>query len=201
MSLTPAIRCHPLTNDRWEDFCAVMGKNGGFCGCWCMYWRLPRTEFEGPARKSLKARFDTVVKEGPPPGLLAYRGAAPVGWIQVGPRSATPNWNGPRRASAPVAPGETHDPKSWAISCFVVPKAHRRQGVATALLKDAIRYAKAQKAHALDACPVDAAEAANPASIFHGVASMFERAGFEEIARRRDNRPLMRLALRQGTDY
>jgi hypothetical protein len=32
-------------------------------------------------------------------------------------------------------------------------------------------------------------------SLFHGVASTFEKSGFVEIARRRDDRPLMRLAL------
>ncbi len=160
-----------------------------------MYWRLPRSQFEGPARKSLKDRFRAIVKEGPPPGLIAFRGYEPVGWIQAGPRRSTPNWNGVRRTSAPLAAQEADDPKIWAVSCFVVPRAHRGQGVATALLAGAINYARAQKARMLDACPVDVGAAANPASIYHGVVTMFEKAGFEEIARRRDNRPLMRLDL------
>ena len=159
-----------------------------------MYWRLPRTQFEGPARKSLKQKFRAIVKKSPP-GLIAYRGAAPVGWIQFGPRAATPNWNGARRTSAPVRADEAADPRVWAVNCFVVPREHRGEGVAAALLAGAINYARSRRAHKIDACPVETEDKANPASIYHGVASMFERAGFEEIARRRDNRPLMRLDL------
>lgn len=160
-----------------------------------MYWRLPRSQFEGPARKTLKNKFRAIVGKGPAPGLIAYRAGEPVGWIQVGPRAATPNWNGKRRMSAPVVADEAADPDVWAVSCFVVPRAHRGAGVATALLAGAIEYARSKKARAIDACPVETGGEANPASIYHGVASMFEKAGFAEIARRRDNRPLMRLDL------
>jgi predicted GNAT family acetyltransferase len=196
MAKAGAVICKPLTADRWDDFEKVMGPNGGFCGCWCMYWRLPRSDFEGPARKTLKRRFHTLVKKGPPPGVIAYRSGEPVGWVQVGPRANTPNWNGARRLSAPAVPADGDDPACWAISCFVVPRAHRGEGVANALLAGAVRYAKAKKARVIDACPVDISETANPASIYHGIASMFEKAGFEEIHRRRDNRPLMRLDFR-----
>jgi len=161
-----------------------------------MYWRLPRSQFEGPARKTLKGKFRAIVEKGPAPGLIAYRGTTPVGWIGVGPRAATANWNGARRMSAPVRAEDADDPKIWAISCFVVPRAERGAGVATVLLAGAVKYARSKKARAIDACPVETGDgASNPASIFHGVASMFEKAGFAEIARRRDNRPLMRLDL------
>ena len=29
---------------RWDDLLAVFGRQGGYSGCWCMYWRLKRTE-------------------------------------------------------------------------------------------------------------------------------------------------------------
>lgn len=144
----------------------------------------------------MKARFRRIVTKGPPPGLIAYRGEEPVGWVQAGPRRATPNWNGARRLSAPVDPADADDPGCWSINCFVVPRAHRDEGAATALLAGAIKYARARKARVIEACPVDVSGKANPVSIYHGVASMFGKAGFEEIARRRDNRPLMRLDLR-----
>jgi hypothetical protein len=47
----------------------------------------------------------------------------------------------------------------------------------------------------LDACPVDADANRPPVSLYHGVASTFRRAGFREVARRRPDRPLMRLRL------
>lgn len=169
-------------------------------GCWRMYWRAPREDFVGPGRKTMKARMRAIIRKGPPPGLIAYRGAEPVGWAQVGPRSATPNWNGARRLSAPPEPAEANDLKIWAINCFVVPRAHRGMGVATALVDGAIAFARKGRARFLDACPVEAKAGANPMSLYHGVSSMFERLGFAEIARR-DDRPLMRLDLRPRTDY
>jgi GNAT superfamily N-acetyltransferase len=167
-----------------------------------MYWRAPREDFIGPARKSMKARMRAVVRKGPPPGLIAYRGDTPVGWVQVGARRATPNWNGPRRLSAPLGALEADDSKIWAVNCFVVPRAYRGAGVAAALLEGAVRWARKNRARSIDGCPVETSDrVANPASIYHGVASMFERAGFEEIARRRADRPLMRLDLQSRTNY
>jgi GNAT superfamily N-acetyltransferase len=191
------IVCKPLTDEIWDDFCTVMGPTGGCWGCWCMYWRAPRADFVGPARKNFKTRFRALVKKGPSPGLVAYRGAAPVGWVQVGARAATPNWNGKRRLSAPLEAEDASDAKFWAINCFVVPREHRSSGVAGALLDGAIKWAKKNRARHLDACPVETGpKIANPASIYHGVASTFEKRGFAEIARRRADRPLMRLDLR-----
>jgi hypothetical protein len=46
---------------------------------------------------------------------------------------------------------------------------------------------------ALDACPVEAGADRPPSSLYHGLASTFRRAGFREVARRRADRPLMRL--------
>jgi GNAT superfamily N-acetyltransferase len=187
----------PLTKERWSDFEKIFGPSGGFWGCWCMYWRAPRDEFEGPERKTFKSRFKALVAKGPPPGLIAYAsGDEPVGWIQVGPRAGTPNWNGKRRLSAPVNEAEAEDPSVWGVNCFVVRPEWRGKGVARALVGGAVEWARKNRARALDACPVEIArEKKPPVSLYYGTASMFRRAGFREVARRRDNRPLMRLDL------
>ncbi|MEX0644510.1 MAG: GNAT family N-acetyltransferase, partial [Parvularculaceae bacterium] len=120
----------------------------------------------------------------------------PIGWAQVSPRPDVPNWNGPRRLSAPLDTAEAEDRGVWAINCFVVRRAWRGNGVSKALLAAAIAFAKKNGARALDACPVDVKkEKRPPVSIYHGTAAMFERAGFVEIARRRGDRPLVRLDL------
>ena len=145
----------------------------------------------GRARGSCSAR----VEAGPPPGLLAYRDGAPVGWVQVGPRADVPGWNGARRLTAPTAEAPAEDPRVWGISCFVTRAGCRRQGIATALLAGAVDWARQNGARVLDACPVDASADRPPISLYHGLASTFRRAGFREVARRRPDRPLMRLAL------
>lgn len=167
-----------------------------------MYWRAQRSDFVGPQRKTMKARFRRRVKAGPPPGLIAYAEGEPVGWLQVGPRADVPNWNGRRRLSAPLDEREAGDPSVWGVSCFVVRREWRGKGVSRALLAAALGWAQANGARCLDACPVEiAGEKKPPASLYHGTAEMFRRAGFEEIARRRDDRPLLRLDLAAGTQY
>ena len=190
----PEIRIAPLTPARWADLEIVFGDGRGACGhCWCMYWRMPRRDFEIGAgtRRLFRAR----VEAGPPPGLLAYRGGAPVGWVQVGPRADVPGWNGARRLTAPTAEAPADDPRVWGISCFVTKAGYRRQGIATALLAGAVDWTRQNGARVLDACPVDASASRPPISLYHGLASTFRRAGFREVARRRPDRPLMRLEL------
>lgn len=192
------VSVEPLTPERWDDLVVVFGAGRGVCSqCFCMYWRLPRQEFE----RSLHARrnerlFRARVVAGPPPGLIAYLDSEPVGWVQIGPRADVPNWNGPRRLTAATDDAPADDPAVWGISCFVTRSGYRERGISGALLDGAVRWAKSHGARVLDACPVDTGARRNPISLYHGVASLFERTGFREVARRRPDRPLMRLTLR-----
>jgi ribosomal protein S18 acetylase RimI-like enzyme len=110
---------------------------------------MPRREFEAAlgagTRRLLRARVDA----GPRPGLLAYRGGAPVGWVQVGPRADVPGWNGARRLTAPTADASADDPRVRGISCFVTKAGCRRQGIATALLAGALGRARESGARVL----------------------------------------------------
>jgi GNAT superfamily N-acetyltransferase len=139
----PEIRIAPLTPGRWTDLEIVFGDGRGACGnCWCMYWRLPRRDFEAALGAGTRQLFRARVEAGPPPGLLAYRGGVPVGWVQVGPRADVPGWNGARRLTAPTAEAPARDPRVWGISCFVSRAGCRRQGIATALLAGAVDWAR-----------------------------------------------------------
>ena len=192
----PEIQIAPLTPGRWADLENVFGDGRGACGhCWCMYWRMPRRDFEAAIGAGTRQLFRARVEAGPPPGLLAYRGGAAAGWVQVGPRADVPGWNGTRRLTAPTADAPADDPRVWGISCFVTKAGFRRQGIATALLAGAVDWAGQNGARVLDACPVDAGADRPPVSLYHGLASTFRRAGFREVARRRPDRPLMRLEL------
>jgi ribosomal protein S18 acetylase RimI-like enzyme len=85
------------------------------------------------------------------------------------------------------------DQPVWSIVCFVVPSEYRRQGVASALLAAAVRYARKCGATLLEAYPVDKAEPARDESFWFGTKSMFDAAGFQEVARRKPQRPIVRL--------
>src|SRR5688500_13383997 len=72
---------HPLTPDRWDDLVELFGpERGASCGCWCMWWRMPRAEWKIVPRDEKRDRFRAVVEAGPPPGVMAYLGEQPVGW-------------------------------------------------------------------------------------------------------------------------
>ncbi len=83
-------RILPLTPDRWEDFEHLFGPRGACAGCWCMYWKLPRKQFNlGQGDHNRLAQKD-IVSSGHIPGLIAYIDNSPVGWVAVEPRENYP---------------------------------------------------------------------------------------------------------------
>lgn len=182
----------PLTPERWSDFEAVFNAKGCSVarGCWCMYYRLsgPRGPVvDGMQRaRAWHARFRAVVAAGPPPGLLAYRGETPVGWVSLGPRE-----DFARLRRSPVLKAVDEQPV-WSIVCFVVPAQYRGRGVARALLAGAIAYAAQCGAQELEAYPVDKPEPSRDDAMWFGAKSMYDAAGFVEVARRKPHRPIVR---------
>ena len=137
-------------------------------------------------RRDLKAltRSDT------PPGLIGYRGKTPVGWISLGPREDF------RKLQRSIVMKPVDDEKVWSVICFVVPGENRRQGIAAGLLDGAIVYARKKRVRILEAYPVDRAGRSKDESLWFGTKAMFDAAGFREVARRKPQRPVMRLVLR-----
>lgn len=183
----------PLTPERWSDLEAIFNARGCSVArnCWCMYYRrsgargpLPRgTTYAQANRAELKALVDA----GEPPGLVAYRGKIPVGWVSLGPREQYA-----KLQRSPVMKAVDNQPV-WSIICFVVPPEYRGQGVAHALLRGAIAYARKRGAKLLEAYPVDKPGPSSNESMWFGAKSMYDRAGFEEVARRKPFRPIVRL--------
>jgi ribosomal protein S18 acetylase RimI-like enzyme len=133
------------------------------------------------------AGLKALVDAGNPPGLIGYRGKVPVGWVSIGPRAEYAKL----RRSPVMKPVD--DQPVWSIICFVVPSEYRGQGVARALLDGAIAYAKKQGATLLEAYPVDKPGRSNDDQMWFGAKSMYDSAGFEEVARRKPQRPIVRL--------
>ena len=183
----------PLTPERWPDLEALFHARGCSVarGCWCMYYRhsgergavSPGMTRAQANRADLKALVDA----GRPPGLIGYRGKTPVGWVSLGPRE-----DYAKLVRSPVMKAVDDQPV-WSIICFVVPSEHRGQGVAEALLQGAIAYARRQGATLLEAYPVDRQGRSSDDSMWFGSKAMYDRAGFEEVARRKPQRPVVRL--------
>ena len=174
---------HPLTPERLPALEDLFNTQGPVSRCWCMYWRIGDSYRKRPAKEN-KAAFSELVKNGPPPGLLAFDGDLAVGWCQLTPRDALPwldrAWRLKRVDDAPV----------WSISCFYIRKGYRKQGVTSALIAAAIETAKRAGAPALEAYPLDAD--LTPSSSHTGYLSAFKRAGFKVVARHVPPRPIIR---------
>jgi GNAT superfamily N-acetyltransferase len=188
------LEIHPLTPDRWDDLVELFDRPGDPRGCWCMFWRVRGRDFDKLWGEGAKAAFHQLVDQGPPPGLLAYRDGAPVGWCAVAPRDAYP------RVLRSRVIGPVDDaPACWAVVCFYVVRGERRGGVAAALLEAAVAFAADAGAAWVEGYPKDAQGAKRGANeLFVGSVSMFAEAGFEEVARNSPTRPVMRRAVGRG---
>lgn len=186
----------PLTVDRFADLAALFEQGGDPKWCWCTSFRRTGTEWQGSTPDANRALLRDLADRDPAPGLVAYRDGAAIGWVSLAPREDYARL----RASKVLAPVDERP--VWSIVCFVVARKARGQGVAAALLDAAIDYAKAHGATMLEAYPEDT-ETAGPLSaavLYKGTVPMFERAGFEVVARRQWNaatrvRPIVRLDL------
>lgn len=195
---TPPLVIRPLTPERWPDLEAVFGARGCSVArrCWCMYYRLSGGDAFGSMQggehaQSRKTQLQSLVEARRPPGLVGYRATdfAPVGWVSLGPRA-----DFARLVRSPVMKA-IDDRPVWSIVCFVVPSPLRGQGVARALLDGAVEYARLQGATVLEAYPVDRVEPSNAESMWFGAKTMYDQAGFREVARRKPERPVVRLEL------
>lgn len=191
-----ALTLRPLTPERFGDLEAIFNARGCSVarGCWCMYYRVSgKGSLMRPGEgqhTSSKAALKKLAAQDPPPGLIGYRGQTPVGWISLGPRA-----DYAKLAKSPVMKPVDAQPV-WSIVCFVVPSAHRGQGVARALLDAAVAWARQHGAKLVEAYPVDKRGRSADENMWFGAKSMFDAAGFREVARRKPARPIVRLPVR-----
>ena len=180
--------CYPLTEARWGDFELLFGLNGACGGCWCMFWRLPRKQFNAQKGDGNRAAMKALLESGTVPGLLGYIDDRPVGWCSLAPREQFPAL-ARSRVLQPV-----DDQPCWSVSCLFVHRAYRNKGVATLMLGAAIDYVKDKGVRFLEAYPVEpwVGKPIPAAFAWTGVPKVFAANGFVEVVRRSPTRPIMR---------
>ncbi|MGH2394355.1 MAG: GNAT family N-acetyltransferase [Candidatus Limnocylindria bacterium] len=198
--MTPDLEVHPLTRERLPDLAALFGQGGDPKWCWCAFFRVRGMTFQNASASENRAVLERGVDGlgGRAPGLIAYRDGEAIGWVSLGPREDYERL----QHSKILAPID--DKAVWSIVCFVVGRRARGQGVASALLEAAVQYAREHGATLLEGYPVETDGGRIPsANAFKGTLSMFERAGFKVVERRRWNRttpvrPIVRRRVRPG---
>lgn len=191
---TGDLRVVPAQEAPFADVEAVFGTRGDPAHCWCQWYKIPGPDWRGIGDEALRDRLAAqLAAPDSGPGLLAYEGDTPVGWCAVEPRSNLVRVPRTRIITGGTQHPDFDDPSIWAVTCFVIPRAHRRKGVARALAAAAVEFARDHGARVLEGYAVDvsARPGAPAADLFHGTMSMFEKAGFVEVARPRPDRVVM----------
>jgi len=173
---------------RWDDVAEVMGENGGYSGCWCMFWRLDNQEIHTKTASDNRAALREMIAAGQPIGLLLYQDDQPAGWCQVAPRPDFWRLFHTRglRLERP------DDPSVWSITCVYVARGARGQGAGRQLVRAAVEYAGQHGASVIEAYPVVDASKGRRTQLSSGTVGMFSDAGFTTAAPPAGRRVLMR---------
>jgi GNAT superfamily N-acetyltransferase len=178
---------HPVTPERWHDLEELFGPRGAIGGCWCMWWRIKRVEFEKHQGDGNHQAMHDIIHSGRVPGIVAYLEGEPVAWCSVAPREDFPVLD-----RSPILKRVDEQPV-WSIVCFFIAKGFRHQGFSTRMLKAAVDFARQNGARIVEGYPIEPKKDRAPdIYIFTGMISTFKKAGFREVARRSETRPIMR---------
>jgi ribosomal protein S18 acetylase RimI-like enzyme len=181
-----AFEAHPVARDRWPDLVELFDRPI-VRTCFCMFYRKTG-ENTGVGREN-RRQMQSLVEADTVPGLIGYEDGVPVAWVSLGPRKDFAKL----RRSPIMKPVD--DRSVWSIVCFFVDPDARGRGLAARMLRAASAYAQSRGARLLEAYPVDTAERRDADTMFFGAKSMYDEAGFQEVARRRPARPVVRKAL------
>jgi len=185
------LKFFPVTKDHWDDFEKLFGQRGACGGCWCMWWRLTRKEYDRQKGAGNKKAMKKIILSGDIPGILAYADNQPIAWCSVAPRDKFPSLDRSRVLK------RVDDLPVWSIVCFYIARDYRHKGLSVRLLKEAKKYCKARNVEILEGYPTEPRKDLMPdAFAWTGLSSAFKQAGFKEVARRSATRPIMRCRLK-----
>ena len=190
IKLKSKYRFYPVTKENWKDFENLFGEKGACAGCWCMYWRMRRKDYDNLRGTGTKKKMKGLIKKGIVPGILAYDDKQPVGWCSVAPREDFPVLENSRVLK------RIDDKPVWSVVCFYINKNYRKKGLSVELLNAAKNFAKLKKGKIIEGYPVEPKSGKTAdAFAWTGLSSAFKKAGFKEITRRSETRPIMRFVL------
>lgn len=186
----------PARPERFDDAQHALSGGGDGRSCQCQWWMITNAEFQAATVDERRQMLRAEVDAGPPPALIAYVDGEPAGWVRVGPRTRQIRLARTRNLTA-GSEQPWDNPDVWAVSCFVVRREHRGQGLNSQLLAAAVDFAREHGARIIEAYPSDPAVGRKkPANdLFKGVVSTFAAAGFHEVARPKPDLAIMTLEL------
>ncbi len=186
----PRLRIRDLTPALWPAMEELFGKRGACGGCWCIYWRLKKGErWEDLKGARAKERMKALVRRHKALGALAFAGDEPVGWCAYGPRRDFVRLDRTRTLACSDAE------RVWSLPCFFIKPGWRRKGVATALLRHAVKSLRQRGAEIAEGYPVNLKHADQPypnAFAWTGTRSLFQSVGFNLAGSSKSSKVRMR---------
>jgi GNAT superfamily N-acetyltransferase len=202
-----AISIVPANEASWEDLQTIFGPRGPAPRCQCQRYKLgPRESFGSFPAEERADRLRRSTESGHPDaettsGLVAYLDGEPVGWCAVEPRTAYVGLLRVFRVPWDGRDEDKEDDTVWAVTCFVVRVGFRKRGVARALARAAVDFARRRGARAVEGYPITTQNRATLAAsggvlleeLHVGTEGMFADAGFTEVSRPGVRRVVMRV--------
>ncbi len=142
-----------------------------------MYPRFTRAEMQASPSRQRRAAMTKLARRRRAPGLLAFEGDEPVGWIAIAPRAEL------GRIDISRATPRVDDEDVWVIPCITVRPSARGRGIALALIRAAVAYAAKWGAPAVEAYPRAGGARSADDNAYIGTEPLFRRAGFRVIRR------------------
>ena len=179
----PTIRIEAATAVPWSDVEQTMTGGGDGASCWCQWFMVTRKEFDVCSRDDKRALLRKELKGAETaPALIAYVDDVAAAWVRVGPRPSQPALGRSRIVKGSDEPLDDTD--VWAITCFVVRREHRGQGLAKKLTAAAVDHAVAHGARVVEAYPYDTDHRTTSNNeLYVGSVRLFRDAGFHDVAR------------------
>jgi GNAT superfamily N-acetyltransferase len=178
----------PVTKKNWDQFVTLFGDKGACGNCWCMYYRLSRSDFiAGKTEDGNKQTMKRIIWSDKPVGLLGLLEGHPVAWCAFAPRKDFIKLEKSRIHK------RIDNQEVWSIPCLFINKNFRRSGISVLLLRGVIGYAKKHNVKIIEAYPAIPIQDKIPdAFLWFGLYKSFERTGFEIVDRTSKNRPMVR---------
>src|SRR5262249_10505686 len=143
----------------------VFGMRGDPSRCWCQRFKMqPGESWASVGRDELAFRLRNQTACGHPQaastsGLVAFLEDEPVGWCAVGPRIGYARLLRKNRVPWEGRDEEKADGSVWAVTCFVTRTGFRKRGIASALTRAAVDFARERGARAVEGYPMTTKEA------------------------------------------
>lgn len=187
----PPLKIKPLTVATWPDFERLFGPRGAYGGCWCMWWRITRRDFEQQQGDGNRRAMKALVESGVVPGILGHLDGEPVGWCSVAPREQFLALERSRVMA------RIDDTPVWSIVCFYFAREVRSRGLMRPMIRAAVEHAERHGGRVVEAYPTLPRDRPLPqVSSFMGFPPAFAAEGFVEVARPSARRVILRYVIK-----